>query len=60
MAYDSLRGRVILFGGDDGQSSFGDTWAWDGANWTQEADTGAPTRTGHGMDYDNLRDRVCW
>jgi galactose oxidase-like protein len=34
MAYDSLRGRVILFGGDDGQNSFGDTWAWNGTDWT--------------------------
>ena len=58
MAYDSARGRVILFGGDDGQSFFGDTWAWDGADWIQEADTGPPARSGHGMDYDNLRDRV--
>ena len=35
LAYDSARGRVVLFGGSD--SSFNllsDTWVWDGTAWT--------------------------
>ncbi|MEZ5967059.1 MAG: hypothetical protein R3F56_24695 [Planctomycetota bacterium] len=37
-AYDSVRGRVILFGGihiTNGQGTFyDDLWEWDGTNWT--------------------------
>ncbi len=41
MAYDIHTKRVILFGGHDWhrivnkQGPYGDTWAWDGKNWTQ-------------------------
>ena len=34
MAYDAARGQVVLFGGQDAFSFFGDTWTWDGAAWT--------------------------
>jgi hypothetical protein len=34
MAYDPVRGRVVLFGGTDGATYPSDTWAWDGAEWT--------------------------
>src|SRR5262249_23125979 len=39
LAYDSVRDRVVLFGGVSSASilGFGDTWEWDGANWTQRA-----------------------
>jgi hypothetical protein len=33
----------VLFGGiDDNGDLIGDTWEWDGANWTQVADAGPP------------------
>lgn len=36
MASDTLRKRVILFGGgQDEQTKFNDTWEWDGKTWKQ-------------------------
>ncbi|HEX5230358.1 MAG TPA: kelch repeat-containing protein [Bryobacteraceae bacterium] len=35
MAYDAARGQVVLFGGYNGSSVLGDTWVWDGSNWSQ-------------------------
>lgn len=35
MAFDPLRARLVLFGGDDGLGTFVDTWEWDGGTWTQ-------------------------
>src|SRR5262245_46031280 len=32
LAYDSARGRTVLFGGlNGGQATFSDTWEWDGS-----------------------------
>src|SRR6266705_3485334 len=55
MAYDTARGRVVLFGGYDGTSNLGDTWEWDGTTWTQRASSGPP---GGEMVYDAARGRV--
>ena len=43
MAYDSNRGRTVLFGGlgGAGVGNLGDTWEWDGENWTHMADCSA-------------------
>lgn len=57
MVYDSVRGRVVLFGGY-GNTNLGDTWEWDTENWTQVEDIGPPGRWGHGMAYDKARQRV--
>ena len=61
MCYHAGIGRVVLFGGLDPQSgAFGDTWTFDGANWTQLAIAG-PTplpRTTARMVYDPVR-QVC-
>jgi hypothetical protein len=61
MAYDSARGKVVLFGGDTG-APVQDTWAWDGASgtWTDRTPTGAspPARHSHAMAYDSARGRV--
>jgi hypothetical protein len=57
MAYDSKRGRVVLFGGA-GNVNLNDTWEWDDVSWTQVADTGPSARGGHAMAYDSLRGRV--
>lgn len=37
MAYDAGRRQAVLFGGErDASSSYmGDTWTWDGRNWTR-------------------------
>jgi len=56
MAYDPNRKATILFGGRlaDGQA-LGDTWAWDGAVWTQLGDNEVLARSRHGMVYDDDR-----
>ena len=54
MAYDSGRGRTVLFSGS-GALNFEDTWEWDGANWTQMADSGPSARFGSAMAYDAER-----
>jgi len=56
MAYDSQSDRVILFGGNGGSVTLGDTWAYDlNANaWTVPVATGRPPpRFGHGLAYDS-------
>ena len=52
MAYDRVRKRVVLFGGDDG-SLVGDLWEWDGDKWL-ELPVQGPTpaaRQNHGMAF---------
>src|SRR5262245_57827832 len=43
LAYDSVRGVTVLFGGDDGAGGKvfeSDTWEWDGSTWTRRATDG--------------------
>ena len=58
MAYDSDRGRVILFGGADESKVRGDTWEWDGRRWKLLSSAGPGPRTFPAMGYDPLRKRV--
>lgn len=59
MAYDSLRQRVVLFGGTTTQSTLGETWVFDGVAWTQLfPPQSPPARHGHAMGYDAVRDRI--
>jgi len=52
MTYDPATAATVLFGGQltasgaAGNKAAGDTWAWDGATWTQVADTGPGPRSG--------------
>ncbi len=39
LAYDPAIGKLVLFGG---LGVFNDTWTWDGASWSQVADSGDP------------------
>ncbi len=61
LVYDSMRHRLILFGGQAG-GFFSDTWAYDIATnaWRQlAADNAGPSRRyGHSAIYDTARDRV--
>jgi Concanavalin A-like lectin/glucanases superfamily len=57
IAYHNPSSRTILFGGAvsvNGTSTyFGDTWRWDGVNWTQLTPANSPSpRTGATMVYD--------
>jgi N-acetylneuraminic acid mutarotase len=59
MCYDSHRQRTILFGGDSlRNSSYNDTWEWDGELWTQVADRGPGARRYPALAYDAKRQRT--
>ncbi|MBI5527042.1 MAG: hypothetical protein HY897_11965 [Deltaproteobacteria bacterium] len=63
LAYDSVRRRVVLFGGDTGVSN-GETWEWDGMGWANKAPSdpegdGNPSlREWHALAYDSARANV--
>ena len=62
MVYDDSRQRLVLFGGvlhpDNPSRALGDTWEWDGTDWTQVADMGPSPRYGCAMTYDTVHKRV--
>lgn len=35
MAFDKARGRLVLFGGLNGNATSADTWLWDGTSWSK-------------------------
>jgi len=57
IAYDAAAGNMVLFGGSStaplkGGSTLGDTWTWDGANWTlQSPALSPPARAWSNMAY---------
>jgi hypothetical protein len=55
LAYDSARGRAILFGGTAGGAHFADTWEWDGTTWVQRANGGPAPRQLAAMAFDSVR-----
>src|SRR5207302_472457 len=60
MAFDSRRGRTVLFGGttfgSGGSAQAGDTWEWDGNDWTQLSPATSPAlRDEAAMAYDYAR-----
>ena len=56
MAYDSARGKTVMFGGiNENDHEFDDTWEYDGSDWTQVASTGPSARADHAMAYDSQR-----
>jgi hypothetical protein len=61
MTFDANHDVVVLFGGRLGlfPSDMGDTWSWDGANWTQLfPSTSPPPTSGHTLVYDIVRSQV--
>lgn len=52
MAYDSGRGRIVLFGGVSSSGLLRDTWEWDGSNWTFMTSNGPSARAFSAMAYD--------
>jgi Tol biopolymer transport system component len=61
MAYDAVRGKVVLYGGrkNDNGEAFNDTWEYDGQDWTliQTANPGQ-RGDGPGMVYDTCRNKI--
>lgn len=57
MAYDSARGRTVLFGGyRTGTGSLADTWEWDGRGWIRfTPPVSPPARAFHMMAFDAAR-----
>ena len=63
MAWDNVANRMILFGGNAGDTlkntkNLSDTWEWDGESWTQLDDSGPAARSYFGMASDMSRNRV--
>ncbi|MFH2007580.1 MAG: kelch repeat-containing protein [bacterium] len=62
MAFDSARGRVVLFGGAyyDGTTHYrADTWEYDGTTWVETSPTvSPPARIWPDLAYDDQRDRI--
>jgi cysteine-rich repeat protein len=53
MAYDPVRGRIVMFGGVDAFMPKADTWEYDGVKWTQKAPASAPSaRYGASLAWD--------
>jgi hypothetical protein len=55
MAYDLLRGRAVMCAGANGVSTgeYGDSWEWDGNDWTNRTTQPAPSsRRAFAMVYD--------
>jgi formylglycine-generating enzyme required for sulfatase activity len=56
-AFDGNCGRALLYGGTNFSftSNFGDSWAWDGLQWTQLAGAQPSARYGAAMAHDAQR-----
>ena len=58
MVYDQAHQQVVMFGGQ-AFDFFGDTWTWDGTNWTKQQPSSSPmARWGPGMGYDQVDQNV--
>jgi hypothetical protein len=60
MAYDRLRGNIVLFGGtNDGTGIPRTTWIWTGSFWTETTTTSRPAAlTAVAMDWDGVNGKV--
>lgn len=55
MVFDSTRGVIVLFGGSDAAGLDGETWEWNGTNWTLRSTSGPSARRHHAMAFDSAR-----
>src|ERR1043165_7298652 len=59
MAYDPLRGKLVLFGGHESPNDMSDTWEWDGTDWVQRVPLPLPPeRFFAAMAFDPVQGRV--
>jgi len=57
--YDSTLKQVVLFGGslDFADTFYGDTWLWDGTNWTQQMPANSPSARGFTVSTYDAKDK---
>src|SRR6266542_4597344 len=59
LARDAATGQIIMFGGADGFTFFGDTWNFGGGGWTKLNPVRSPSpRVGAVLVYDDARQRL--
>lgn len=62
IAYDRDRGRIVLFGGyrrtGGVTQRLGDTWEWNGEQWSEVGVDGPTPRNSAAMTYDEFRHRI--
>ncbi|HXI12210.1 MAG TPA: kelch repeat-containing protein [Thermoanaerobaculia bacterium] len=59
MVYDSVRSRLVLFGGADADKRFDDAWTYNGTAWTEIVTTVRPSaRRDAAAAFDFRRDRI--
>jgi hypothetical protein len=58
MVYDTARKVSILFGGRGVGLPLGDTWQWDGTDWTQLSESGPSPRSNSATAFDSARNRT--
>ncbi|MBK8900197.1 MAG: hypothetical protein IPM53_03350 [Anaerolineaceae bacterium] len=59
MAYDPIRGVVVLFGGHDTSGDLNDVWEWDGEDWVEKRPSFAPPiRCCHSLYFDPERGKT--
>ncbi len=58
-AYDSVRHRLVVFGGGRGSVIMNETWEYDGVDWVRQSPPQSPpVRVAHAMAFDPGRGRV--
>ena len=60
MAFDPVRGVLVVFGGSHGSGVLGDLWEWDGVRWRERTPSGpGPSARENGvMVYDAAREQI--
>ena len=59
MVWDVASQQAVLFGGGGAGTTPGDTWTFDGVNWSRRSPVASPAaRSQHGMAYDALNSQV--
>jgi hypothetical protein len=58
IVYDSVREKIVLFGGSTAESVSGETWEWDGKQWTKNQAASVEGRFNCVMAYDTARHKV--
>jgi cysteine-rich repeat protein len=60
IAYDSARGKTVVYAVSLADSTVTETWTWDGSTWQQVSGTQPPAVTSPAMAFDSKRKQVVW